>query len=308
MFGTRPTIPGIIEHESVNGHLSGTLGDHTMAVQRVDAPDIGTLFLVDDQDTARAAFTDPRLSRDARNAPDWLRALVEANQQDTSMGRNMLDSDPPEHTRLRQAVKRAFTPRRVEGMRPRVEAIAAALLDDIAGHDQVDLIETYAFPLPMTVMCDLLGLPHADRADFRAWTVPLVDRDDRERTIAAGKNMRGYLEQFVTSLTVTEEDVDAQPSFTHALLREGQLDHDELVSMLILLLIAGHETTVNLIGNAVVALVNHPDQLPCCATTRPRPSRNCCGWNRRWRPRCPGSPPRTSPSTAPRSRPGPWWR
>ncbi|MFD1046881.1 cytochrome P450, partial [Kibdelosporangium lantanae] len=89
-----------------------------------------------------------------------------------------------------------------------------------------------------------------------------VDRDDRERTIAAGKNMRGYLEQFVTSLTVTEEDVDAQPSFTHALLREGQLDHDELVSMLILLLIAGHETTVNLIGNAVVALVNHPDQLP----------------------------------------------
>ncbi len=233
-----------------------------MTVQRIDMPSMGIAYLVTGYEEARAAFTDPRLCRDARNAPGWLRERVEQNQRESGLGRNMLDSDPPDHTRLRQAVKRAFTPRRVESLRPRVGEITSGLLDRMAGQDELDLIDEFAFPLPVTVICDLLGLPYADQDQFRGWTAELLmESEDRTASRAAGHAIRGYLEDFVAGITVEDLPEDAQPDLTHALIRAGQLDHDELVSMLMLLLIAGHETTVNLIGTGMVSLFTNPAQL-----------------------------------------------
>ncbi|MEV4312713.1 cytochrome P450 [Actinocrispum sp. NPDC049592] len=233
-----------------------------MTVQRIDMPNMGIAYLVTGYEEARAAFTDPRLCRDARNAPDWLRDRVVQNQRESGLGRNMLDSDPPDHTRLRQAVKRAFTPRRVESLRPRVGEITSGLLDRMAGQDELDLMDEFAFPLPVTVICDLLGLPYADQDQFRGWTARLLmGGEDREASRAASHAIRGYLEDFVAGITVEDLPEDAQPDLTHALIRAGQLDHDELVSMLMLLLIAGHETTVNLIGTGMVSLFTNPAQL-----------------------------------------------
>jgi cytochrome P450 len=233
-----------------------------MSAQRIDMPGIGPAWLVTGYEEARAALIDPRLSRDPANAPDWLRRQVEQNKRESGLGHNMLDSDPPEHTRLRQVVKRAFTPRRVAGLRPRIEEITTSLLDSMAGQDVVNLIDVFAFPLPVTVICELLGLPHEDRDQFRAWTADLMlGREDRERSGAAGKAIRSYLADFVVGSHVSDAPEDEQPDLTHALLSGGRLEHDELIAMLMLLLIAGHETTVNLIANGMVSLFTNPDQL-----------------------------------------------
>jgi cytochrome P450 len=233
-----------------------------MAVQRIEAPQFGGMWLITGYDEGRAALIDPRLSRDARHAPDRLRELIEQSQRDSAVGRNMLDSDPPEHTRLRAAVKRAFTPRRVERLRPRVEEITAGLVSALEPGSEVDLVDALAFPLPVTVICELLGLPVEDRAQFRAWSGRLVQRErEPEQAAVAGKAMRDYLEDFVAGLRVVDGSAEDQPDLTRALLVSQDLDHTELVSMLILLLIAGHETTVNLISGGMAALFADPDQL-----------------------------------------------
>jgi cytochrome P450 len=152
-----------------------------MSVRRIDMPNMGPTWLVSGYEEARAALTDPQLSRDACHAPDWLRDQVERNRRNSGLGHNMLDSDPPEHTRLRQLVKRAFTPRRVESLRPRIEEITSSLLDTMVGKDVVDLIDAVAFPLPVTVICELLGLPLTDHDQFRIWTGQLLlGREDRD--------------------------------------------------------------------------------------------------------------------------------
>ncbi|MBP2326310.1 cytochrome P450 [Kibdelosporangium banguiense] len=236
-----------------------------MTVQPMEMPGIGTAWLITGYEEARAALTDPRFSRDDRKAPEWLHQHAEQHRIDSSLGRNMLDCDPPEHTRLRQVVKKAFTPRRIEALRPRVQQITDDLLDAMSGHDEVDLIEALAFPLPVTVICELLGLPAADHADFRAWTAGLIQSDDRELTRTSGKALRAYFENRIAGIELDDLPEDEQPDLTRALLRasgdEGRLTREELIDMLMLLLIAGHETTVNLVGNAVVTLLGNPDQL-----------------------------------------------
>jgi cytochrome P450 len=235
-----------------------------MTVQSMEVPGFGTAWLITGHEEARAALTDPRLSRDDRDAPEWLRQHAERHRIESSLGRNMLDCDPPEHTRLRQLVKKAFTPRRIEALRPRVQQITDDLLDAMAGHDEVDLIEALAFPLPVTVICDLLGLPSSDHADFRAWSAGLIQSDDPEVTRTSGKALRAYFEDRIAGIELDELPEDEQPDLTRALLRasgdEGRLTHEELINMLMLLLIAGHETTVNLVGNAMVTLLGNPGQ------------------------------------------------
>ena len=125
----------------------------------------------------RAALADPRLHKDwagKLTAPDWVPDEVTGY-----LSVHLLNADPPDHTRLRKLVTKAFTARRVAGLRPRVEAITASLLDAIearfaAGEDVVDLIEAFAFPLPVTVICELLGVPVKDQAEFRAWSNAIV--------------------------------------------------------------------------------------------------------------------------------------
>ena len=231
------------------------------------------VWLVTGYAEARAALADPTLSKDVTRGRD----LMVRHQSDgmprswgaTELAVHMLNTDPPQHTRLRKLVTKAFTARTIEPMRASITTTAADLLDAMPCGDVVDLLPAYAFPLPIKVISDLLGVPHADRDSFRDWTAAIVDAKSVDAVKAAGTAMFGYLVALI-------EDKRANPGddLVTELVRAGddgdRLDAGELVAMISLLLMAGHETTVNLIGNGVLALLRHPDQL---AALRADPAR-----------------------------------
>jgi cytochrome P450 len=204
---------------------------------------------------ARAALADPRLRK---NMPDWQR---EPGTVSGVLGLHMLDSDPPDHGRLRRLVNKAFTARRVDGLRPRITAITAALLDDLAGRREVDLLAAFAFPLPLTVICELLGVPVADQDDFRAWTATAVaDTSPAELARAHAEAMTSYLVELIAAKRREPAD-DLLSALITARDDADGLTEAELVSMIFLLLVAGHETTVNLIASGLLALLLSPGQL-----------------------------------------------
>jgi cytochrome P450 len=173
----------------------------------------------------------------------------------------ILDIDPPDHTRLRRLVSRAFTVRPVAALRPRVETITAELLDDLAAAaDPVDLIEAFAYPLPITVICELVGIDEADRPAWRAWGRAFVAMEP-DRVSSAVRGMVDHIHALVGRRRTTPAD-----DLLTALIRAHDEDGDhfsdvELVAMVLTLVFAGHETTAHLIGNATAALLTHPDQL-----------------------------------------------
>ncbi|MCA0970563.1 cytochrome P450 [Halobacillus litoralis] len=178
-------------------------------------------------------------------------------------GNMMLDVDPPDHTRLRKLVQPSFNPKTIKHLAPRIEQIAEELLDDIQDKSEpVDLIEDYAFPLPIIVISELLGVPTEDRNKFRKWSNTILAAQDEmnQDFIQDVEAFTQYLtELFEKGSAHPEEDLVSQ-------LIESQEDGDklsrnELYSMVVLLIIAGHETTVNLIGNTMHALFEHPAQL-----------------------------------------------
>ncbi len=222
-------------------------------VRRVASPD-GPVWMLFRHADVRAALADPRLSK------DW-RHTLPADQREGQPGAPipmMILLDPPEHTRLRKLVSRAFTARRMEDLRPRVAEIAERLLDELPP-GRVDLMAQYAFPLPVFVICELLGVPAEDRDRFAAWSNAMVDQSTPEETNTAMTQLYGYLAELVERRRA--EPDGALISGLIEVADEGdRLSQDELVAMAMLLLVAGHETTVNLIGNAVLALLTHPDQ------------------------------------------------
>ncbi|MGW2826261.1 cytochrome P450 family protein [Streptomyces sp. NPDC001443] len=213
-------------------------------------------WLIVGHEEARAALADPRLSKDMRKL-GW-----DVHDADL-IGRHMLIADPPEHTRLRRLVSREFTPRRVEALAPRVQEITDELLGAMSKRSdgRADLVESLAYPLPITVICELLGVPDMERAEFRRWSNEVVAPTSEEAAVRAF----GELSSFLASLI---EDKHRTPGddLMSALIRTTEEDGDrlspgELVGMAFLLLVAGHETTVNLISNGVRALLAHPEQL-----------------------------------------------
>ncbi|MDK0523522.1 cytochrome P450 [Streptomyces sp. ML-6] len=221
-------------------------------------------WLVTRYEDGLAALSDPRLSSDLRDASDpRLVELLPATDRESAL-RNMLRSDPPDHTRLRRLVSGAFTARRVAGLRPRVQEIADRLLDEIGPDGRADLVESFALPLPVTVIGELLGVPAADRDDFRRWSDDMIlrgaERPDPARTDRAWRRMRGYLTGLLEQKRARPED-DLLSALIAARDEEGRLDEDELIAMAFLLLVAGYITTVNLIGSGIAALLAHPDQL-----------------------------------------------
>jgi len=235
-----------------------------------------------------------------------------------SLAEHMLSTDPPDHTRLRRLVSQAFTLRRVEALRPRVEAVCAELLDGLAdrlaggpagdpggdgsrgggrasgrasgraggrgggrasgraggragGGEVVDLIEAFAFPLPVRVICELLGVPPGDEARFSGWFKAMISPgaapDRRAEAQHAAIETAGYLASVIATKRRSPAD-DLLSALVAAQDGAAALSEAELMSMVFLLLFAGHETTVNLIGNGMVALLTHPDQL---ALLRRRP-------------------------------------
>lgn len=176
------------------------------------------------------------------------------------MNRNMLFVDPPDHTRLRGLVHKAFTPKMIENLRPRIQKIADDLLDEMGNTGEVDLINNFAFPLPITVIAELLGIPPEERDKFRDWTRILLFGQTMEEINLAGLEFVMYFHEMFDNRRVhPREDLI---SGLVAVEENGEkLDREELMSMVFLLLVAGHETTVNLIGNGTLALIQNRDQL-----------------------------------------------
>ncbi|MCU1376520.1 MAG: Unspecific monooxygenase [Actinomycetia bacterium] len=182
---------------------------------------------------------------------------------------SLLFMDPPDHTRLRGLVARAFTPRRVEGLRARAEAVVADLLDGMAaGPGEVDLIASLAYPLPVKVICTLLGIPDEDEVRFAAWSKVLVRSIDptilrspeiEAQIVVAAGELTHYMEDLVERRASAPGD-DLLSALLAVEAEGDRITHAELIELAMLLLVAGHETTVNLIGNGMLALLDHPDQ------------------------------------------------
>jgi cytochrome P450 len=182
-------------------------------------------------------------------------------------GRSMLDRDPPDHTRLRRLVSKAFTPRAVEALRPRVTELVDGMLDAMARMRRVDLVETLAFPLPFAVIAEMLGTPPADHARIRELTgvvvrslEPVADPDVVSAIVAADAELTGIAAEMIAWKRENPAD-DLLTALVNAEDQGDVLDDDELVAQTLLLYIAGHETTVNLIAGGTLALLRAPAQL-----------------------------------------------
>jgi cytochrome P450 len=204
---------------------------------------------------------DPRFVKDLANAglppqrmPGFMRPLT----------RNMLAMDDPDHARLKKLVMAAFTPRRVEQMRERTAATSKTLLDNISKRGSFDLIADYALPLPVTVISDLLGVPSADQANFAKWSGALIraGRSNMSALLSLPGIFRflRYL-KFLISLKRREPKDDLVSALVAVEAEGEKLNHEELMAMIAILLSAGHETTVNLIGNGMYSLLTHPDAM-----------------------------------------------
>ncbi|NUT55650.1 MAG: cytochrome P450 [Thermoleophilia bacterium] len=177
---------------------------------------------------------------------------------------HMLNRDGEDHRRLRRLVTKAFTPRMVEQLRPRIQAIADELLDAVEARGSMDLSAEYAFPLPITVIAEMLGVPSADHARFKEWSdaivTPAVADEDMERFFALMGDFVAYLTDFFAARRADPRD-DLVSALLAARDDDDALTEEELFGTVVLLIVAGHETTVGLIGNAVVSLLACPEQL-----------------------------------------------
>jgi cytochrome P450 len=233
-------------------------------VQKARLADGHPAWVVLGYDAARRALNDPRISKDMLAALADDGDVVAEGLPGPEFSRHMLNVDPPDHTRLRRLVSRAFTPSRVAALEPAVRAIAGNLLDELddAGPGAtVDLIEGYAYPLPFRVIGELLGIPAADRPRLHAWFGVLLTGwagDPPAEAVRASDGIVACLRELV-------EDKRRHPAddLVSVLVaaEDDALSTQELLSSLFQLIVAGHDTTASLIGNGVVALLDHPGQL-----------------------------------------------
>jgi cytochrome P450 len=238
-------------------------------VARVEIPPAPPLWLVTRHEDVKAALADPRLRKDSAGVATALRRAAgipdEVPSTDLGLHDHMLNSDPPTHTRLRKLVGKAFTGRAVDRLRPRIEAVAAELAEAMAarlaaGEPSVDLVEDYALALPMTVICEILDVPEARRREFGHWSHTILAGGSVAASSAASAAMHQYLSELVA-----DKRANPGPDILSAILAPDEeadrLTQAEATAMASLLLIAGHETTVNLIGSGVLALLRNPEQL-----------------------------------------------
>ena len=212
-------------------------------------------------------LTDPRFAKDPLNA----RAESDAVRRDPwippifrPLSRNMLDVDPPDHGRLRALVQKAFTPTLVDELGGRIEEIAESLLESRRSRASMDLIRDYALPIPTIIIAEMLGVPSADRAGFHRWSRKIVTATPSGwgmlRAIPSALSFLRYIRRLIRRRRA-DRGGDLVSGLVSAEEAGDRLSEDELVAMIFLLLIAGHETTVNLIGNGTLALLEHPSEM-----------------------------------------------
>jgi cytochrome P450 len=236
-------------------------------VYQLGVPLKGKAWFVARYDDVTALLKDDRFIKDESNAqikaqkakqrltPNFLKPIM----------RNMLMLDGDDHTRLRGLVHKGFTPRIIEDMRVGIETLTNELIDQVAARGSMDLIEDFALPIPTTVIAQMLGVPLEDRHKFHQWSAAVVAAGSGStfatlRAIPALYAFVNYIRGLV-KLRRAEPQDDLISALIAAQEAGDQLSEDELVGMIFLMLIAGHETTVNLIGNGTLALLEHPDQL-----------------------------------------------
>ncbi|MFD9129224.1 cytochrome P450 [Kitasatospora sp. NPDC059571] len=256
-----PALPGVADLLQ-DPHTAWADLREAAPVRRLTGPDGLPFWLVTRYRDVRALLADPRLSLDRSHA---LPGNYRGFSLPPALDANLLNMDPPDHTRIRRLVSQAFTPRRVERLREGVRRTAEDLVDAIEPLGRTDLIASYAGPFPIAVICDLLGVSAEDRRDFRGWTDALVTPDPArpELARAAVAGLVGYFTDLIArkrrdggddllSALVAARDEDGD---------RGRLSEEELTSLAFLILFAGYENTVHLIGNGVLALLDHPEQL-----------------------------------------------
>jgi cytochrome P450 len=234
-------------------------------VQPVRLADGHDAWLVLGHEAAHQALKDARLSKDIVAALDADPDVVDPGLPGPALARHMMNLDPPDHTRLRRLVARAFVPTRIAALEPSIEAIADELLDELESggpESVVDLVEGFAYPLPFRVICELLGVPEEDRARlrqaFRTLFQPWSGSPPPE-ALAASDTIVTSLEHLVAVHRHTDQD-DLVGVLVTASDDDDRLSEQELLGSLFQLIVAGHDTTTSLIGNGVVDLLTHPEQ------------------------------------------------
>jgi cytochrome P450 len=253
------TFPFRREHVTKLPSVYGQLRE-SEPVSAILLPSGDTGYLVSRYDDARLVLSDPRFSRAATIAPGAPRLAP----VDFPAG-GLFTLDPPEHTRLRKLVAGAFTERRVQSLLPRIQQITDELLlaFDAAG-GEVELNQALAFPLPIVVICELLGVPHEERERFRVWSDAVVSltAHTADQVVARQQEMAGYMAELIERKRVEGGD-DLLSALITAHDEQGALGTNELIVMAMTLLVAGHETTVSLIGTSVLTLLRHPEMVHC---------------------------------------------
>ncbi|MGW0533566.1 cytochrome P450 family protein [Streptomyces sp. NPDC003032] len=242
-------------------------------VHRTTLPSGVEAWLVTRYADARQALADQRLSKNPAHHDEPAHAKGKTGipgERKAELMTHLLNIDPPDHTRLRRLVSKAFTPRRVAEFAPRVQELTDALIDTLVdkhgaaegeGEGEADLIHEFAFPLPIYAICDLLGVPREDQDDFRDWAGMMIRHGGGPRGGVARsvKKMRGYLAELIHRKRLDPGD-DLISGLIRASDHGEHLTENEAAAMAFILLFAGFETTVNLIGNGMYALLTHPEQ------------------------------------------------
>jgi len=207
-----------------------------------------------------------------RDPSTWSNRFPQPEGMEASGPPGMIGTDPPEHTRLRGLVNVAFTPRIIRQREPRIRQIAAELVDQAIRQRSVDLVQALTYPLPTMVIAEIIGVPVEDREQFKRWSDEivatlgggLIGQQPSSEEIQASADRRAKMSAYfdrLAALRRSEPQEDLLSGLVHAEVEGERLSHDEMLSMLILLLVAGNETTTTLIGNCIVTLLEHPDQL-----------------------------------------------
>jgi len=250
-------------HDDVHGHFAWMRQE--APIYKAKLTRWADAYLITRYDDVVDALKDPRIVKNPANAKPktgkrsgiWMPKMFETLQN------NMLNSDEPDHRRLRNLVHKAFTPRMITGLEPQIQQIADQLLDRALTEKEFDLIEAFALPLPINVIAEMIGIPQADRASFFKLTTSIIVTPTPFNMVKAIPSISRYL-KYIQKLA-EKRRADPQDDLMTALVQaqdgDDRFTDEEVQAMAFLLLVAGHETTVNLIANGALALMTHPDQM-----------------------------------------------